>query len=129
MGDPTQLRQIIHNLLQNAQDATLEGEHQAEPVEVKTELVPYGELNGVPQNAVRLTISDSGSGFPAKILARAFEPYVTTKSKGTGLGLAVVKKIVDDHGAKIEVRNRMQGDEVIGAQISILFMNLAKEAA
>ena len=129
MGDPTQLRQIIHNLLQNAQDATLEGAHQAEPVEVKTELVPYGELNGVPQNAVRLTISDSGSGFPAKILARAFEPYVTTKSKGTGLGLAVVKKIVDDHGAKIEVRNRMQGDEVIGAQISILFMNLAKEAA
>jgi nitrogen fixation/metabolism regulation signal transduction histidine kinase len=129
MGDPTQLRQIIHNLLQNAQDATLEGAHQSESVEVKTELVPYGELNGVPQNAVRLTISDSGSGFPAKILARAFEPYVTTKSKGTGLGLAVVKKIVDDHGAKIEIRNRMQADEVIGAKVSILFMNLAKEAA
>ena len=129
MGDPTQLRQIIHNLLQNAQDATLEGIHQSEPVEIKTELVPYGELNGVPQNAVRLTISDSGSGFPAKILARAFEPYVTTKSKGTGLGLAVVKKIVDDHGAKIEVRNRMRANEVIGAQVSILFMNLAKEAA
>ncbi len=129
MGDSTQLRQIIHNLLQNAQDATLEGRHQAEPVEVKTELVPYGELNGIVQNAVRLTISDSGSGFPAKILARAFEPYVTTKSKGTGLGLAVVKKIVDDHGAKIEVRNRMRGDEVVGAKVSILFMNLAKEAA
>ena len=129
MGDPTQLRQIIHNLLQNAQDATLEGKHQGEPVKVKTESVPYGELNGVEQNAVRLTISDSGLGFPAKILARAFEPYVTTKSKGTGLGLAVVKKIVDDHGAKIEVRNRLQGEEVIGAQVSILFMNLAKEAA
>jgi nitrogen fixation/metabolism regulation signal transduction histidine kinase len=129
MGDPTQLRQIIHNLLQNAQDATLEGKHKTEAVEVKTELVPYGELNGVLQNAVRLTISDSGSGFPAKILIRAFEPYVTTKSKGTGLGLAVVKKIVEDHGAKIELRNRMQGDEVIGAKVSILFMNLAKEAA
>jgi len=129
MGDPTQQRKIIHNLLQKGQDATLEGKHQAEPVEVKTELAPYGEVNGVLQNAVRLTISDCGSGFPAKILARAFEPYVTTKSKGTGLGLAVVKKIVDDHGAKIEVRNRMQGDEVIGAQVSILFMNLAKEAA
>jgi nitrogen fixation/metabolism regulation signal transduction histidine kinase len=129
MGDPTQIRQIIHNLLQNAQDATLEGKHQSDPVEVKTELVPYGHVNGTPQNAVRLTIRDSGSGFPAKILARAFEPYVTTKTKGTGLGLAVVKKIVDDHGAKIEVRNRMHGDEVIGAQVSILFMNLAKEAA
>ena len=129
MGDPTQLRQVIHNLLQNAQDATLEGPHPTSPVEVKTELVPYGEHNGVAQKAVRLTISDSGVGFPAKILARAFEPYVTTKSKGTGLGLAVVKKIIDDHSAKIEIRNRMQGEEVVGAKVSILFMNLAKEAA
>lgn len=129
LGDSTQLRQVIHNLLQNAQDATLEGQRQSAPVEVKTELVPYGELNGVVQNAVRLTISDSGSGFPAKILARAFEPYVTTKAKGTGLGLAVVKKIIDDHGAKIEIRNRMQGEEVVGARVSILFMNLANEAA
>jgi nitrogen fixation/metabolism regulation signal transduction histidine kinase len=129
MGDPTQLRQVIHNLLQNAQDATLEGSHPGEAVEVKTELVPYGEHNGIEQKAVRLTISDSGVGFPAKILVRAFEPYVTTKSKGTGLGLAVVKKIIDDHSAKIEIRNRMHGAEVVGAQVSILFMNLAKEAA
>lgn len=129
MGDSTQLRQVIHNLLQNAQDATLEGPTPNEPVEIKTKLVPYGEHNGVVQNAVRLTISDCGVGFPAKILARAFEPYVTTKTKGTGLGLAVVKKIIDDHSAKIEIRNRMRGDEVIGAQVSILFMNLAKEAA
>jgi nitrogen fixation/metabolism regulation signal transduction histidine kinase len=129
MGDPTQLRQVIHNLLQNAQDATLEGSRPGEAVEVKTELVPYGEHNGMEQKAVRLTISDSGVGFTAKILARAFEPYVTTKSKGTGLGLAVVKKIIDDHSAKIEIRNRMQGTEVVGAQVSILFMNLAKEAS
>ncbi|MBU3631703.1 ATP-binding protein [Polynucleobacter sp. AP-Feld-500C-C5] len=129
LGDSTQLRQVIHNLLQNAQDATLEGSHHAEPVEVKTELVAYGEQDGVTQNAVRLTINDCGVGFTAKILARAFEPYVTTKSKGTGLGLAVVKKIIDDHGAKIEIRNRMRGEEVVGAQVSILFMNLAKEAA
>jgi len=129
MGDPTQLRQVIHNLLQNAQDATLEGPHPGEAVEVKTELVPYGEHNGIEQKAVRLTISDSGVGFTAKILARAFEPYVTTKSKGTGLGLAVVKKIIDDHSAKIEIRNRTQGEEVTGARVSVLFMNLAKEAA
>lgn len=128
MGDSTQLRQIIHNLLQNAQDATLEAGQQGDPVEVKTELVNYGASGDPIKNAVRLTISNSGSGFPAKILARAFEPYVTTKSKGTGLGLAVVKKIVDDHGAKIEIQNRMQGDDVVGAQVSILFMNLVKEA-
>jgi nitrogen fixation/metabolism regulation signal transduction histidine kinase len=127
-GDSTQLRQVIHNLLQNAQDATLEGPHPEAPVVVKTEIVPYGEENGLVKNAVRLTISDSGSGFPAKILARAFEPYVTTKSRGTGLGLAVVKKIIEDHGAKIEIRNRTKGDEVVGARVSILFMNLTNEA-
>ena len=43
--------------------------------------------------------------------------------------MAVVKKIIEDHAAKIEIRNRMRGDEVIGAQVSVLFMNLAKEAA
>ena len=129
LGDPTQLRQVIHNLLQNAQDATLEGKDHSALVEVKTSVVPYGVGADRSQNAVRLTITDSGCGFPAKILARAFEPYVTTKSKGTGLGLAVVKKIIDDHGAKIEIQNRFQGETVIGAKIAMVFMNLAKEPA
>jgi len=129
LGDPTQLRQVIHNLLQNAQDSTLEGQRTGASVAITTEAVPYKQANGEMQKAVRFSIADSGTGFPAKILARAFEPYVTTKTKGTGLGLAVVKKIVDDHGAKIEIRNRIQGDAVVGAQVSILFMNLAKEAA
>jgi len=52
---------------------------------------------------VRLVVLDNGSGFPENILKRAFEPYVTTKAKGTGLGLAVVKKIADEHGARIDV--------------------------
>jgi len=128
LGDPTQLRQVIHNLLQNAQDSSLEVQRAGASVIIATEAVPYKQANGLMQKAVRFSITDSGTGFPAKILARAFEPYVTTKTKGTGLGLAVVKKIVDDHGAKIEIRNRMQGDVVVGAQVSILFMNLAKEA-
>ncbi|NCX50276.1 MAG: HAMP domain-containing protein [Burkholderiaceae bacterium] len=127
MGDPTQLRQVIHNLLQNAQDASLESHHAKQLIEISTELV---EIHDADQNraAVRMTISDSGLGFQAKILARAFEPYITTKAKGTGLGLAVVKKIIDDHGAKIEIRNRKQGDELLGAQVSILFINLARGA-
>ncbi|QWD76105.1 HAMP domain-containing protein [Polynucleobacter sp. MWH-UH24A] len=127
MGDPTQLRQVIHNLLQNAQDASLESHHAKQLIEISTELV---EIQDADQNraAVRMTISDSGPGFQAKILARAFEPYITTKAKGTGLGLAVVKKIIDDHGAKIEIRNRKQGDELLGAQVSILFINLARGA-
>jgi nitrogen fixation/metabolism regulation signal transduction histidine kinase len=55
----------------------------------------HGELR-----AVRLTVIDNGPGFADKVLKRAFEPYVTTKAKGTGLGLAVVKKIADEHGAR-----------------------------
>ena len=58
---------------------------------------------------VRLTVQDSGPGFAENILKRAFEPYVTTKAKGTGLGLAVVKKIADEHGARIELSNRIDG--------------------
>ena len=55
--------------------------------------------------AVRLQVLDNGPGFPDKVLKRAFEPYVTTKSKGTGLGLAVVKKIADEHGARVRIAN------------------------
>ena len=55
--------------------------------------------------AVRLTVIDNGPGFADKVLKRAFEPYVTTKTKGTGLGLAVVKKIADEHGARVRIAN------------------------
>jgi nitrogen fixation/metabolism regulation signal transduction histidine kinase len=129
-GDATQLRQVIHNLLQNAQDAVAE---VAEPrVLLETRTVEYGDpdASGRARVAVRLTVSDNGPGFPARILSRAFEPYVTTKAKGTGLGLATVKKIVDEHGARIDIRNRSKAPDVIeGAQISILFLQLAEDAA
>lgn len=129
-GDATQIRQVIHNLLQNAQDAVAD---VAEPrVLLETRTVEYGEpdASGHARVAVRLTVSDNGSGFPARILSRAFEPYVTTKAKGTGLGLATVKKIVDEHGARIDIRNRSKTADVIeGAQISILFLQLADDTA
>jgi nitrogen fixation/metabolism regulation signal transduction histidine kinase len=127
-GDATQLRQVIHNLLQNAQDAVADLEHPRVLLETKT--VEYGDpdADGKTRVAVRLTVSDNGPGFPARILTRAFEPYVTTKAKGTGLGLATVKKIVDEHGARIDLRNRMQGEVVEGAQVSILFLQMADDA-
>ncbi|WP_284502800.1 PAS domain-containing sensor histidine kinase [Caballeronia sp. AZ10_KS36] len=129
-GDATQIRQVIHNLLQNAQDAVAD---VPEPrVLLETRTVEYGEpdASGHARVAVRLSVSDNGAGFPARILSRAFEPYVTTKAKGTGLGLATVKKIVDEHGARIDIRNRSKtGDVVEGAQISILFLQLADDTA
>ena len=128
-GDATQLRQVIHNLLQNAQDAVAD---LAQPkVSIETRTVEYGDQDatGHRRVAVRLSVSDNGAGFPARILTRAFEPYVTTKAKGTGLGLATVKKIVDEHGGRIDIRNRSRhGQEgVAGAQVSILFLQLADQ--
>jgi nitrogen fixation/metabolism regulation signal transduction histidine kinase len=70
---------------------------------------------------VRLLVQDTGTGFPEHILKRAFEPYVTTKAKGTGLGLAVVKKIADEHAARIDLKNRMAEGVIQGAQVSLSF--------
>ena len=134
-GDPTQLRQVIHNLLQNAQDAVAENEaagRAAPHVMLQTDTVEYDDASGARRQAVRLAITDNGGGFSSRILNRAFEPYVTTKAKGTGLGLAMVKKIMDEHGARIELRNRQSnttsgtsGTDTVGAQVSILFVKLA----
>ena len=77
---------------------------------------------------VRLTICDSGIGFAPHILQRAFEPYVTTKAGGTGLGLAVVKKIADEHGARIDLANRIDNGVVQGAQVSLSFVPVSTEA-
>ena len=112
LGDAEQLRQVIHNLLQNAQDAT-EGSASGR-VTIRT------QCNDTTQR-VRLVVRDTGTGFPDNILKRAFEPYVTTKAKGTGLGLAVVKKIADEHRARVDLSNRMVEGAVQGAQVSLSF--------
>jgi nitrogen fixation/metabolism regulation signal transduction histidine kinase len=103
-GDATQIRQVIHNLLQNAQDALNGSEH--------------GEIRVITRREgerALLLFRDNGPGFPSELLARAFEPYFTTKSRGTGLGLAMVKKIVDEHGGEVRLVNRDGG----GAEVRI----------
>jgi nitrogen fixation/metabolism regulation signal transduction histidine kinase len=128
-GDPTQLRQVIHNLVVNSQDALV---GRPDPhIVVRTELVEIDD-GSTRVRAVRLAVEDNGPGFPANILRRAFEPYVTTKPAGTGLGLAMVKKIVEEHGAHIEVVNRGGGasvGHVGGALVTIVFRRLADRAA
>jgi len=111
-ADPLQLRQVVHNLIQNAQDAS-----EGKP----TRHVRLSTQFNAASARVRLRVEDSGGGFPDFILKRAFEPYVTTKSKGTGLGLAVVKKIADDHGARITLKNLEAEGVVLGAQVSLSF--------
>jgi nitrogen fixation/metabolism regulation signal transduction histidine kinase len=104
VGDAAQLRQVIHNLLQNAQDAM--GESAAPGITV---------ASASAGSTVRFSVTDNGSGFPEHLMKRAFEPYVTTKPKGTGLGLVIVKKIVEEHGGSVAIRNV----EPHGAQVMI----------
>ncbi|MEY4884219.1 MAG: hypothetical protein RIS34_2073 [Pseudomonadota bacterium] len=117
LGDAHQLRQVLHNLLQNAQDATesaTSAGSEASAITLKTQWV---ESTG----RVRLSVLDQGGGFPESILRRAFEPYVTTKVRGTGLGLAVVKKIADEHGSRVDIANRVIDGKIAGAQVSLSF--------
>ncbi|BBI98321.1 two-component sensor histidine kinase [Ferrigenium kumadai] len=111
-GDATRLRQVVHNLLQNAQDA-LQGVAQPQ-------ITLTTETQG---REIHLRVEDNGAGFSESVLARAFEPYMTTKTKGTGLGLAIVKKIVEEHGGRIAIENNQNG----GARINI-HLPLTEEA-
>ncbi len=104
-GDTTQLRQIIHNLLRNAEDA--QEAVDSPSIAISTRL---------SEGMAEMVVSDLGPGFPPEIIARVFEPYVTTKVRGTGLGLAIVKKIVDEHHGRIRINNR----QPLGAEVSIL---------
>ena len=123
-GDATQLRQVVHNLVQNAMDAAHVWPDALVTVRTESSRDDNGQLR-----AVRLKVEDNGPGFPENVLNRAFEPYVTTKSKGTGLGLAVVKKIADEHGARVRIVNLGRGEDGVpnaaGAQVSISFSRFA----
>ena len=130
IGDSTQLRQVIHNLVQNALDAVAEKPDGRVRVATEAARNEQGDMR-----AVRLQVIDNGPGFAEKVLKRAFEPYVTTKTKGTGLGLAVVKKIADEHGARVRIANLSAptkddpgGVLARGAQVSLSFSKLAPAA-
>ena len=104
-GDTTMLRQVLHNLLQNAHDSlatTLQnnGKNKKDAtIVISTQ---------IQNNKIKLSIADNGSGFPPDLLARAFEPYVTTKRHGTGLGLAIVKKMIEEHKGTITIENQFE---------------------
>jgi nitrogen fixation/metabolism regulation signal transduction histidine kinase len=113
-GEPTRLRQVFHNLIQNAVDAQSE---QEDPRIDITLSVRGGEAI--------LAVGDRGPGFPENVLEHPFEPYVTTKAKGTGLGLAIVKKIVDEHAGRVTLENVAPH----GARVTLHFRALKSAAA
>lgn len=104
-SDPNQIKQVIFNLLQNAIDATPE----KGTVQIATTIDEHNEN-------IKIMISDTGIGIENKNIESIFEPFFTTKVTGVGLGLAIVNKIIKDHGGFITVRNREDG----GAEFTII---------
>jgi len=102
-GDEGLLRQALLNLVRNAAEACALASDQGH-VLVRGEAV-RGEETGLQ----RISIVDDGPGIPAAALPKLFRPFFTTKANGTGLGLAVVQKIIVQHGGQVEARNRREG--------------------
>ena len=111
-ADATAMRQVLHNIFKNAAEAA---EEAAQPqVHIHT-------ANADGQ--ITLTVANNGKSFGKDMLANAFEPYVTDKPTGTGLGLPVVKKIVEEHGGRIALSNPAEG----GASVKITLPALVEE--
>jgi nitrogen fixation/metabolism regulation signal transduction histidine kinase len=107
-GDSGQLRQLLHNLLKNAFEAVRDVPDAY--IAITTRIV---DEDGIRQ--LELCIDDNGPGIEPGVLENIFEPYVSTKPRGSGLGMAIVKKIVEEHGGTISAGSSAEG----GAQIRI----------
>lgn len=111
-ADTTAMRQVLHNIFKNAAEAA---EEAAQPeVHIHTDNT---------DGKITLTVTNNGKSFSKDMLANAFEPYVTDKPTGTGLGLPVVKKIVEEHGGRIALSNPAEG----GASVKITLPALVEE--
>lgn len=95
-GDPEQLRRVLANVIGNAIDALVDAGTPEPRIDVR------GGQN-LAHTEAWLTITDNGPGIPPESLERVFTPFFTSKASGTGLGLALSKKIVEEHGGSIEV--------------------------
>lgn len=113
--DPAQFGQVVHNIVINAVQAMPDGhviDISAGPTVVFSG--PESELN--PGKYVRLLIRDDGPGIPPSIADRIFEPYFTTRSRNSGLGLAIVHSIVRRHGGAVRVTTSVG----VGTELEIL---------
>jgi len=93
-GDTGKLRQVLHNLIQNSEQALMG--HTNPEILIETVATP---------DATQIRIQDNGPGLSDEVMSRAFDPYYTTKAKGTGLGLAIVRKIVEEHDGAVSIRH------------------------
>ncbi len=102
-GDEGLLRQALLNLARNAAEACVHAAHGGR-------VLLRGEVVRRPETGFqRITVFDNGPGLPSAARGKLFRPFYTTKANGTGLGLAVVQKIIVQHGGQVDARNRPEG--------------------
>jgi nitrogen fixation/metabolism regulation signal transduction histidine kinase len=97
-ADANRIRQLLHNLIRNAIESTSARPDGAIYIDLAL-------VENADRNFVELKVSDNGAGIPAEMLDKLFEPYASTKTKGSGLGLAVVKRIVEEHSGRVFAEN------------------------
>lgn len=113
MGDKDLLYRALYNILVNALESM--SQTPGEPGEAPLgQIVVRGETAG---GQVRLSILDTGPGFPAELKDKLLDPFFTTKDHGTGLGLAIVASIVQSHGASLALADNPEG----GARVDMAF--------
>ncbi len=117
LGDQEKLTQVVLNVLRNAVEAARETSGAEVSMETGVATVRLRQATGRTVPLARIAILDNGPGIPESMLPRLFTPFATSKAQGTGLGLAVSRRIVEAHGGRIEVRNRSGG----GAE-AVLFL-------
>ncbi|MEO0859022.1 MAG: PAS domain-containing sensor histidine kinase [Pseudomonadota bacterium] len=120
--DPTMIGQAFTNLIKNAGEAI---ESRAERDEAAFDKIIRVSLRTRDED-VEIRIADTGIGLPAD-RARLFEPYVTTREKGTGLGLPIVKKIIEEHGGTLELSDAAAGSDGHKGAEAILRLPLSEE--
>ena len=92
-----QIQQVILNLIRNAIDAT-------EEAEIRDGIIAIGTRTSEQEDFIEAWVVDHGSGVSEEVAEQLFDPFVTTKRKGTGMGLSISRTIVDAHGGKLKVR-------------------------
>lgn len=119
--DRGRLRQLLHNLIKNAQEA-LDG------APVKLHLETHLEWRaGHPW--LSLSVRDNGPGIAPQVMEKLFEPYATTKERGTGIGLAIVKKIAEEHGGEVAARNAEGGGAIFELRLPVELARSERETA
>jgi two-component system, NtrC family, sensor histidine kinase HydH len=103
-ADPNQLRQVLLNLLFNAIDAQPRGGEVRVAAKIESENSSYPQL--------LLTVTDNGPGLPPSVGERIFEPFVSTKESGLGLGLSICRRIAEAHGGTLTAANRPTGGAI-----------------